>query len=229
MLKEMFPAHKGFTGCLLLLSAVISAVAFTACSEEAVEETPVIRYVRFTDPAGIAPLLGAPRGSTIAFVGEGLGKVCGVSFNGVEAPLNPVYVTPTTVITTIPTAIPEVISHTVRLRTSDGRLFAYSPFVVELPAPRIDSLSDTEAAEGAELILYGAHFYPDAGGGPPTVYFTAAPDDSETSETSTADIPPLEAEVRDAERTRLTVSVPQGAGAGPIRVVTEYGTATVYF
>ncbi|MDR3137593.1 MAG: hypothetical protein LBT73_01770 [Tannerellaceae bacterium] len=195
---------------LFFVSLLVIAACF-ACEnkEEEPESKVVVRYIRFTDPSNTVPLLRAPKGSTIAFVGEGLEKVCGVSFNGIKAVLNPVFVTSNSLIVTIPSEIPDDITHTIHLYTTDGLLIAYFPFIVELPPPVITYVSDLQAADSVEVTLYGAHFYTNPQGDPPGVTFT----------------PELEAEVLIAARDCLVVRVPMATQQGAVTVTTEYGKA----
>ncbi|MDR3129728.1 MAG: hypothetical protein LBU03_05770 [Tannerellaceae bacterium] len=203
-----------YTNKLLLFIAFLPIVSFSSCdNEEDPERKVIVHYIRFTDPTNIVPISRAPRGSTIAFVGEGLEKICGVTFNDIEATLNPVFVTPTTFIVSIPNEIPNVITHSIYLRTSDGLFFVYSPFFVELPVPYIRAISDLQAADSVEVTLYGAHFYADVQGNPPVVIFS----------------PELDAEVLSVERDSLIVRVPMGTQQGAVTVTTEYGSATSSF
>ncbi|MDR3127123.1 MAG: hypothetical protein LBU08_01435 [Tannerellaceae bacterium] len=211
----------------LPLLLLLLPLFFSCEKQQAPESNFFVHYIRLTDPAQPAPLSRAARGATVALVGQGLDNIVAVAFNDLEAVLNPVFVTPTTLIVTIPDAIPDDISHTVRLRTANGLFFLYSHFIVELPLPVITSISDPQAADSAELTLHGAHFYTTSQG-PPTVTFTPLPPsaDEPTDEPAT---PPLPAQVLSAQRNQLTVRVPIGAQQGFISVTTDYGSSSPFF
>ncbi|MDE7122821.1 MAG: hypothetical protein K2N93_00500, partial [Alistipes sp.] len=78
-----------------LLLALTAVVAFAACTaDEGLDSTatPVVKYIRYTDPAQAdVYLTSASMGELIAIVGTGLEGVCSVRFNDVEAKLNPTY------------------------------------------------------------------------------------------------------------------------------------------
>jgi hypothetical protein len=198
---------------LFFVSLLVIAACFSCDNKQEPETELVINYIRFTDPSNIVSLSRAPVDSTIAFVGQGLEQIHAISFNGIEAVLNPVFVTSNSLIVTIPNDIPGVISHTILLYTTDGRIFRYSPFIVDLPLPVITSVSDPHAADSLEVTLYGAHFYSTPQGAPPAVSFS----------------PNLDAQVLAATRDSLIVLVPLNTQQGVITVTTEYGQSASPF
>ena len=195
-----------FVVCSLLLSLGIS------CQKDD-DATPYVKYVRPTNAAQADSLLTrAAMGSTIAIIGHGLAGVCEVWFNDQRARLNPVYVTETSIIVTVPGSMPNEITDKVTLRTSKGKSYSFD-FAVIIPAPRVVSIKNEWAADGMETIIYGDFFFPDENGNLLNVLFPGN----------------LSATVIAREEQEIRVRVPAGALSGYITVESIYGTGRSQF
>jgi hypothetical protein len=185
----------------------VAALSFTACNKDDDESaTPSIKYVRPTDAAAADSLLvAASMGQTIAIIGENMQDVNAVYFNDQKAKLNPVYVTSTSIIVTIPGTIPEEVSNTMTLGTSGGANVVYD-FAVLITTPSVESISCEWALDGSEAIIYGAYFFPTIEGNIEVLF----PGN-------------LEAEVLEFSDEQIKVKVPDGALKGYITVSNDYG------
>lgn len=190
----------------------ITALAFTACNKDEGGETPSIQYVRSTNPSASDSLLvAASMGQTIAIIGENLQDVSAIYFNDQKAKLNPVYVTSTSIIVSVPGAIPEEVTNTMTLHTGQGKSTIHS-FTVLITPPSVNSISCEWAADGSEATLYGAYFFPTMEGDINVVF----PGN-------------LEAEVIEFNDDAIKVVVPEGTLPGFITVSNDYGKGRSQF
>lgn len=197
------------------LLSVVAGVAMASCTETDAEKdkgaTPEIKYARVCDPAKSDSLIvAASLGSKIAFVGNNLGDVQQVWFNDQKALLNPVMVTSNTIIVDIPNVIPSEVTNLARFITSTG-ISIEVPFVVTVPAPRIDRMECEYARPGDQTVITGAYFAND-----PNVPLTVNFGD-------------LEAEIVSYDQNTITVKVPEGATEGTVSVSTIYGKSKSSF
>ncbi len=144
----------------------VFAIAITtlmSCSDDD-EGNPVITNVRLTDPqsAGLA-LEAAPLGASIVIQGSNLGSVRKLYLNDYEVGLNPVYVTNTNIVATIPDEVPTVatnpdVTNMLRVVTEGGFTLTF-PFETLPPPAVIESVSNEMAKEGEEITLKGKYFF----------------------------------------------------------------------
>lgn len=195
----------------------LSCAALTSCSETDAEKdrgsVPQIMYARPCDAAkGDSLIVSASLGAKLAFVGNNLGDVQQVWFNDQKAKLNPTMVTSHTIIVDVPNVIPSEVSDKVRFITSTG-VETEMPFVVTVPAPRIESMDCEYAKPGTQTVLHGAYFADDPSS-PLKVVFEGSGE---------------EATIVAFDQDNITVVVPDGAVEGPINVKTIYGEGTTSF
>jgi hypothetical protein len=191
---------------LLLIPVFLTGVILTSCNEED-GGTPVIHYVRVTDPGKSDSLLtGAYMGNLIAVIGEYLGNVRELWFNDQQANLVPTYITDKTILVTVPSSVPEEITNKMRLVFGDGSELLYD-FSVNIPAPLISSIKCEYVPDGGTVVLTGDYFFN------PKIIF---PGD-------------LEGKVLTVTKTQLEVEVPEGSGTGPLVVKTNFGKTTSAF
>lgn len=187
---------------LLLLMVFTVGVVVLSCSDEESGGKPVITYVRITTPASSDSLVGAAgQGQMVAIMGRNLGNVRQLWFNDKPAVLNPSFITNATVITRIPSEIPEVITNELKMIFSNGDSLIYD-FSVNIGKPQIDRLKSEYVNEGDVAIIYGNYFYE-----PLTVTFTGG----------------LQGEIVSVEDDVMEVIVPQGAQPGPITIASNFG------
>jgi hypothetical protein len=188
-----------------LFAAVLLVGAFSACKKDdssASSGTPVVKYIRSTDPAKSDSLLvGSFMGSLIAIVGENLGNTREIWFNDQQATLNPPYITDRSILVNVPATVPVSVNDKMRLVFADGSELLYD-FKVNVPAPTLNSIKCEYVPEGGTVVLNGDFFFE-----PTTIKFSG-------------DVP---AEIVSLEKTRLEVRVPAGAQPGPITVQTNFG------
>lgn len=198
---------------LALLMAAFVTPLFQSCEEDGSSTAvPEISYVRLTDPDKSDSLLvTAFLGNTIALMGSNLQDVEQVWFNDQEAYLNTSYITDFSIIVTIPTNIPEVVTDEITLLTSSGIESKY-PFRVNVPAPRLNGMLCEYVADGEVAVIKGDFFLEDEAN-PLEVYFPGN----------------LKAEVVSVSLKEVSVTVPEGSAIGPISVNSLYGSTRSSF
>ncbi len=83
------------------LLVVLGTTVVSCSSEEAASRSPIINYVRLTDPASSDSLLvEAGQGQLLALIGDNLQDTKEVWFNNLKAFISPTYVTKNSIITT---------------------------------------------------------------------------------------------------------------------------------
>lgn len=197
-----------FLTLLLLISVTVGVVSCDKDEPLANNGTPVVHYIRSTDPGKSDSLIvGSFMGSLIAIVGDNLGGTRELWFNDQQANLNPTYITDKTIIVNVPSTVPAEVTNKMRFVFADGTEMLYD-FSVNVPAPQLNSIKCEYVPDGSTVILEGDFFFE-----PIQVKF---PGD-------------LVAQVVSLDKTRLEVTVPDGAGAGPISVQTNFGKANSTF
>ena len=194
---------------LLALFAMILTLTVSCESDDPAKSdaTPTIKYVRPTDAARADSLLvEASMGSTIALIGEGLEGVNEIWFNDQRAKLNPVYITSTSIIVTVPGTMPEEISNTITLKTAKGKQSKYD-FAVIIPSPRVTGMKNEWAADGMETTIFGDYFFPGEDGKLVEILFPGN----------------LTAEVISFDERNIRIKVPAGALPGTVTVESIYG------
>jgi hypothetical protein len=175
---------------------------------------PEVRYVRVTNPEKSDSLLThAFMGNTVALIGENLSDVVEIWFNDQPAILNTSFITNTSIIVTIPNNIPEAVTNEIRLITR-GNIEAIHPFGVDVPPPFVNSMLCEYVADGDDAVIRGNFFLDD----PNIPLKVFCPGN-------------LEGEVKSVSLNEIVVTVPEGAGVGPISVKSLYGStrSTFYF
>ncbi|MFV0290753.1 MAG: glycan-binding surface protein [Mangrovibacterium sp.] len=196
----------------LLFALPALMLTLVACDNESTSGTPVVEYIRITDPnASDSLLYSASMGQTIALIGHDLDGVVKVTFNDQVAKLNPVYVTANSIIVTVPGTIPGEVTNTMTLNTRGGGETVLD-FTVIIPAPRLTSISNEWAAVGSEAILYGNYFY--------------GREDGTIDVTFPGNVP---AEVVSFTDSQIRFKVPENATKGSISVVNDNGSVQSSF
>ncbi len=189
----------------LLMLTIFFTLALAGCKEDdEMGGTPVITNVRVV--AKDSSITAGELGLTIAIQGQNLGGVRKVLFNDLEAPLNPVYVTNSNIIVTIPDKAPSELSNTITLVTGSG-LSTTKEFTVVLPEPQITGVYNEFVLPGKETSVLGNYFY--------FVQKVMLGD--------------KELEILETTPTAIRVKLHEGEITDYLTVVTESGTATSTF
>lgn len=185
-----------FLGVALAMTGVL-----TNCSDEE-GGSPEISYVRITDPAVSDSLLvTAGQGQMVAIVGNNLQNTIEVWFNDQRSSLNATFVTNHSIITRVPSQIPETISNELKLIFANGDSLLHD-FAVDISKPVISRMKSDYVNTGGEAVFYGDYFYE-----PLSVTFTGG----------------AEGEIVSVEDQILVVKVPDGAQPGPVTVSNNFG------
>ncbi|MCG6187249.1 glycan-binding surface protein [Maribellus maritimus] len=201
----------------LVLSGLLSGILFQSCENDdddvtSSHATPVVRYIRLTESEKSDSLVThAFMGNTIAIIGENLGAVVEIWFNDQEAILNNSFITNTSIVVTIPNEIPEIVTNEIRLVTK-GEVESTHPFGVDVPAPMVASMLCEYVEDGNNALIRG-NFFLDDPNKPLQVFFPGN----------------LEAEIKSVTINEIVVTVPEGAGVGPITVKSLYGSSRSSF
>lgn len=204
------------TGIILLAFALFS---LPACNDNpdlfvTTDGLPTVRYVRVPDVLSADSLVThAFMGSTVALVGTNLTSITELWFNDQKAVLNTSFITDKSLIVTIPTVIPEVVTNKMYMVNKDKDTVIFD-FGVDVPAPLVSSMKCEYALEGEEIIIRGNYFLPVAESEYPEVFFT----------------PNLKAnEIVSFTLNEIKVIVPVGALPGTITVGSRYGATRSNF
>lgn len=200
----------------IITIALLAVSGFVSVSCEQMKGSsaePVVRFVRPVDAAMKDKLLTeVSMGSMVAVIGEGLGDVCRIDFNDQTAKLNPAYVTPTSIIVTVPSSMPSEITNRMYLETKSGKKAEFG-IAVMIPAPSVKSISCAYAPVGSEVKIGGQYFF--------------AKDNGLVDVTFPGG---LAAEVKSVTETEVVCTVPDGAVVeGPVSVISKYGTGRSSF
>ena len=199
----------------LLLVALFTGILSQACErdESGGGAIPVVSYVRITDPLKSDSLVThAFMGSTIAIIGENLQDVDEIWFNDQKAFVNFSFVTGTSIIVTVPNVIPAKVTNLLLLINANKTDTLKYPFGVDVPAPFLSALLCEYVADGETAVIQGNFFINDPGS-PLKVFFPGN----------------LEGTVQSVSLNEVKVTVPQGAGVGPIQVKSIYGSTRSAF
>jgi len=191
---------------ILLITMVIAVAGiFYSCKKDEKAPNngvPRIQYVRITEPTSSDSLLvGAFQGNLVAIVGENLGSVTEIWFNDQKAVLTPTYITDHSILVSIPSAIPTVITDKVKLVFASGSSLEYD-FKVQISEPLVEAMNSEFVLTGAEATIRGNYFYK-----PLTVTFAGG----------------VEGEITSVEDKVIKVRIPAGAEPGQITVKTNFG------
>jgi hypothetical protein len=186
---------------------LMGGLLISSCDKENTDP-PQITNIRAIDPAEAdIPLDGASLESWIVIQGQNLAATQEIYFNEFYADFNPAYVTETNIVVQIPGGTPNLgtdpdAPNKVRVVTKYGE--AIYDFIIFAPPADVFYLSNEFAKAGETILLQGRYFF--------LVDSIIFP----------GDIPATEFEAT-ADGQYCTVIVPEGAGSGPLRVVTAGG------
>ncbi|UII24597.1 glycan-binding surface protein [Fulvivirga maritima] len=192
---------------LYIFMALCISTLYIGCSDDDEGPNggqPRIRYVRMTDPASSDSLLVASyQSNMVAIMGENLGATVEVWFNDKKAGLLPTLVTNTSILTTIPSELPEVINDQLKLVFDNGDSLMYD-FTVEISEPFLRNMMSEYVSAGDTARIRGQYFY-----GPLEVTFSGG---------VTAEVINI-----NEENTIIDVIVPEGAEKGPVTIESNFG------
>lgn len=197
--------------CLLMLLQV-------ACTDNSVSTqidisgTPHINGVRYVSPDSSRNISEIGPGAVVALMGKNMDATTQVYFNGIEASFNPVMVTDSTLIVTVPSDLPfgsldpnSEVMNTIRVANDNGE--SVLDFKVVPPTPQISSISNEFARDGRQLTITGQYLY--------LIESITFPGGAEATDFQATN-----------DGTSLTVTVPSGSGTdGYITITTPGGTS----
>lgn len=189
----------------LLITFAIAGITISCSEDDSSGGAPKISYIRVTDPAVSDSLLvAAGQGQMVAIIGENLKNVTQLWVNDQRASLNPSFITNTSIITRIPTPIPNVVTNEMRLVFANGNSLSHT-FLLDISEPVVSYMRSEYVNTGDIAVISGDFFYE-----PLTVTFEGG----------------VQGELVSVTDKLLEVRVPEGAQPGPIIVTTNFG-ATV--
>lgn len=211
--------YKSLTKIVFPVVALAALALLPACNDnpdafELTDGVPVVHYVRIPDAVSADSLItSAFMGKTIALVGENLTSVKEIWFNDQKTVLNTSLITPTALITSVPTVIPKVVTNKMYLITQNSDTVKVD-FKVDVPAPLVSNMKCEFAADGEVAVIRGNYFLSVADSENPNVIFT----------------PNIKAtEIVSYSLNEIQVKVPAGAQPGPVSVESRYGTTRSKF
>lgn len=211
--------YKSLTKIVFPVVALAALALLPACNDnpdafELTDGVPVVHYVRIPDVVSADSLItSAFMGKTIALVGENLTSVKEIWFNDQKTVLNTSLITPTALITSVPTVIPKVVTNKMYLITQNSDTVKVD-FKVDVPAPLVSNMKCEFAADGEVAVIRGNYFLSVADSENPNVIFT----------------PNIKAtEIVSYSLNEIHVKVPAGAQPGPVSVESRYGTTRSKF
>lgn len=206
--------NNKLSAMIMLLITLFTGLLFQACDGNEEEMfMPEISYVRITDPLKSDSLVAhAFMGSTVAIMGNNLKDVDEIWFNDQKAFVNFSFVTNSTIIVTIPAIIPATVTNLMLLVNSNKVDTLKYPFGVDVPAPLVNSLLCEYVVDGGTAVVKG-NFFIDDPSSPLKVIFPGN----------------LEGTIESFTINEIRVTVPEGAGVGPISVKSIYGNTRSAF
>jgi len=166
---------------------------------------PTLDFVRYADRDVI--ITQANMEEVVCLVGSNLTSIHDLYFNDQPAILNTSYITPNTLVVSVPKNMPKEQTNKIYMVTRDGTVVEY-PFKVLPPAPKIESMSLEWAKAGETVTINGSYLFD-----PVTVTFPG--------------VDPVDAVASDGSS--ISVVVPEGAQPGKIKVTTASGTGQSVF
>lgn len=204
---------KSINKILIIAILAIGAVGILASCQKDDDDmggTPVINYVRITNPASSDSLLvAAGQGQLIAIMGDNLGSTREVWFNDQKATLTPTYISDASILVSVPSQIPMDISNKLKLVFKNGDSLLHN-FMVEISKPYLTVADCEYVPEGGEVLIHGNYFY-----APVTVTFAGGAT-GEVTEIGT-------------DNQTIKVKVPAGVQPGPVTVTTNFGSTETDF
>lgn len=193
--------------CLILGLALMASCKSIDYPDRFVQTSgiPKVDFVRYADKDVI--ITQANMEEVVCIVGDNLTSVHDLYFNDQKAVLNSSYMTAKTLLVAVPKNMPAEQTDKMYLITKDSTVVAYD-FKVLPPAPKISSMSLEWAQPGETVTIYGSYLFP-----PMTVEFPG--------------VDPVNATTSDGSF--VTVTVPEGAQPGKVKVSNDSGTAQSVF
>ncbi|MCM1502801.1 MAG: glycan-binding surface protein [Bacteroidales bacterium] len=197
---------------LALTGAIVSGFAITSCQDEPdkyrmTDGLPVVHYVRPVNvEASDSLLTGAYMDNMICIVGENLRSTYELWFNDQKAILNTSYITDNTLLVTVPSTIPALVTDNMYFVTTAKDTVKYG-FNVLVPGPTVSSMLCEYVPAGEEAVIYGDYFIDDPNV-PLEITFS---DDVKVTN------------IKSITKNALTFVVPDGAEEGKVSVKTIYG------
>jgi hypothetical protein len=206
--------NNKLSAIILLLVTLFTGILFQACEGNEQEMLmPEVSYVRITEAAKSDSLVThAYMGNTIAIMGNNLKDVDEIWFNDQKAFVNFSFVTNTSIIVTIPDVIPATVTNIMMLINSNKVDTLKYTFGVDVPPPLLISML-CEFVEAGETAVIQGNFFIDDPSSPLKVIFPGN----------------LEGTVQSVSLNEVLVTVPEGAGVGPISVKSIYGASRSSF
>ncbi len=203
------PAMKRIlNNSMFLLAALVLTGLLAACDDDEQGGTPMISYVRITSVASSDSLLAsAGQGQMVAIMGRNLQNTTAIWFNDQQAALNPAFITGTSIITSVPSQIPEEITNKMTLTFADGSSLAHD-FTVDISKPLVARMQSEYVNTGEVATFYGDYFYE-----PLVATFTGD----------------VQGEIVSVEDDVLQVRVPDGAQPGPVTIASNFGVTETDF
>lgn len=213
-MKRDYKFNNKLSAMIMLLITLFTGLLFQACNDNEEEMfMPEITYVRITDPLKSDSLVThAFMGSTIGIMGNNLKDVDEIWFNDQKAFVNFSFVTNSTIIVTIPPIIPSTVTGKMLLINSNKVDTLKYDFAIDVPAPLVNSLLCEYVADGGTAVVKG-NFFIDDPSSPLKVIFPGN----------------LEGTIESFTINEIKVTVPEGAGVGPISVKSIYGNTRSAF
>jgi len=207
-MKNIIKIYQKLPAILALPVILLTGLLLQSCeNNDSDGGMPVVNYIRVTEAAKSDSLVThAFMGSTVAIMGENLQNVDEIWFNDQKAFVNFSFVTPTSIIVTIPNVIPSTVTNLMLMINSNKIDTLKYPFGVDVPPPFLNSMLCEYVDYGETAVILG-NFFIDDPGSPLKVFFPGN----------------LEGTVQSVAINEVRVIVPQGAGAGPIQVKSIYG------
>ena len=214
MMKRKIRITTKVSAMILLLAGLFTMMLFHACEkDDSGGGMPEVMYIRMTDPAKSDSLVThAFMGNTVAIIGNSLKNVDEIWFNDQKAFVNFSFVTNTSIIVTIPNVIPATVTNLMLLINSNKIDTLKYPFGVDVPPPYLSNMLCEYVDDGETAVIQGNFFINDPGS-PLKVFFPGN----------------LEGTVQNVTINEVRVTVPQGAGVGPVQVKTIYGSTRSTF
>ncbi|MEO6357783.1 MAG: IPT/TIG domain-containing protein, partial [Ferruginibacter sp.] len=188
----------------LLILVTAMAGAFISCKkdEQSNNGVPRIQYVRVTAPESSDSLLvSAGQGNLVAIIGENLQNTVEVWFNNQKSSLTSTYITNTSILVSVPSPIPTVITNKLKLVFSNNDSLLYD-FKVAISEPLVSGMENEYTLTGDVATIRGDFFYE-----PLTVTFAGG----------------AAGELVSVEDKIIKVRVPAGATPGQVTVKTNFG------
>lgn len=213
-MKKNIKIKKLASIAMLLLLTLFSGILFQACEKSETDSgMPVVNYIRVNNPDKSDSLIvSAFMGNIIVLMGENLQDVNQIWFNDQQASVNTNLVTSNAIIVTIPNVIPGLVTNKIRLITANRKDTLAVSFNVKVPGPQLDAMLCEYVPAGGTAVIKGNYFINDPSS-PLKVIFPGN----------------IEGTITESTISEIKVTVPQGAGVGPVQVKTIYGSSNSTF